>query len=363
MFVQTSRLAVISTVLMTATSSLALPFYQDARAFDDLEAPVYARAGSCFKLSKERAERIPGWSKVIAYRDEHWGPKGGLQVNPSEYPEREAIVCLEAGEVKAHWEGAPTCSEDSMNLGGTSVGTDSTVTNGREATTETKATWTVTKSSEFSMGTEFSVGIGSEATGQVGAKFSTSLTLRDESTSSTESTSSSKQMINVEFNNADGKDCKAHLIVKTCNGKSTARVPATVTGYVWFNYDKAVPDKTKPGSSKHYHWSVNLNKVLSVEERTRYIELVGSVKMVTHGDYKTDCTLKPPGSQKSAAKSLTAKSSKSPSAMGADGDKVNKESNKATRKAGATAQGATGQGQQRPLSSRSRPSGSPRRRR
>lgn len=205
------------------------------------------------------------------------------------------MVCIESGHVKANWKGPPTCSEDVTDMEGSSTGTETTVTNTNEATTQTTARWTVTKSSEYAMAQEFSVGIGSEATGQAGASFSMSVTLKDESTNSTEQSSVSTQAINVQYNNPDGIDCKSSLVVRRCHGDSTASVPVAVTGHVWFFYGSAVPDKTKPDSSKHFHWSVNLEKVLSVEERTTSIELLGNVSQKTKGNYKTDCTAKSPG--------------------------------------------------------------------
>lgn len=306
MFLATSRFSTFSALVFSATSSFAIPVATRS-SLDEPEPELFRRAGDCFKLTADRAPRIPGWEKVVAYRDEHWGSKyvAGLQTNPPEYLNRPALVCLKSTEAVSRWEGEPICSQETMDVAGGATGVDVGINGGKEATRESKVSWTVMKSSEFSVGTEFTVGIGSEETGKAEAKFHMTTTLKDEVTNSTETTTTSKEFINYNFENKAGQDCTAKLKMTTCTGKARASLPVVVTGYVWFMYDKAVPDKTKPGSSKHYHWSVNLEKVLSEQERTRTIELSGSVLTTTRGDYAAECKDKP-SKQSISGKTLSA---------------------------------------------------------
>ncbi|KAF6752458.1 hypothetical protein DFP72DRAFT_904882 [Ephemerocybe angulata] len=288
-----------SMLLMSACSTMGMPIMLSYE-----EAELFQRDGNCIKLTGDRIKKIPGWSKVTAYVNEHWGSDGGLKVNDHKYTDKMVMACMNVQQVTSTWKSEPQCQDSLTDFDSKAMGTDLVISGTKEITRETHASWTTTHSSELTAGAEFTVGIGSDATGKAEAKFSMSTTIKDETTSSKGSSRETKDSFGYNFPVPKGNTCGLKLKVTDCDGQASATVPIVVTGTVWFFYNDAVPDKTDASFGNHYHWSVHLDSILSEQERTSLIELSGGIKTSTKGELLVECKPSEPGA-KAITKNLT----------------------------------------------------------
>ncbi|KDR65679.1 hypothetical protein GALMADRAFT_273898 [Galerina marginata CBS 339.88] len=90
--------------------------HEDSYYHGDL-ASIYPRASGCSPLTLEQLKQLPGWSKIQQYAPDTYGGGGvNIVVNPSEYPDRPAVVCLKAGVVPIQVQGAPSCTSTSSQM-------------------------------------------------------------------------------------------------------------------------------------------------------------------------------------------------------------------------------------------------------
>ncbi|RXW16180.1 hypothetical protein EST38_g9667 [Candolleomyces aberdarensis] len=145
--------------------------------------------------------------------------------------------------------------------------------------------------------------------------------LRNEQSKTTENTSGKISKQHYEFDNEDGKQCKMTVETSTCAATAAGSVPVVAKGFVWFNYEDkvsdqfifslrvlldcslrcSVPPRLTLTGGEHYKYSASIEEVLSVEERTSWIDVQGPVNTVTKANYETNC-VKPGTGMKAALK-------------------------------------------------------------
>ena len=108
------------------------------------------------------------------------------------------------------------------------------------------------------------------------------------------------------FSNKAGDQCKMELVTQMCTATAKGRAPVVASGFVWFNYeDKRAP---KSGGDAHYKCeislsltespltpspladSINIDSILSEDERTSFIEFQGPMNSKSSTTYNTNCS-------------------------------------------------------------------------
>ncbi|KAJ2933524.1 hypothetical protein H1R20_g3558, partial [Candolleomyces eurysporus] len=241
---------------------------------------------------------VPAWNKVVEYARDTWGEGGGPTLNPPEYADRGADACMNEPRIKIQWAQQPSCSSMKTLGEGTSKGADATISFVQKTGSEQSGSWTVTKSSEITNSISFNVGF--EYSGfSAGMETSFSATVKNERFTMS---NNNMQETTVTYENKDGNQCKLEIDTQTCRATGKGVVPIKASGFVWFYYPSPRASKNNPGGSKHYHWAVQLSRVLTEEERTSLIEFQGPMNTISKTAHALNCT--PLGASKAVARTL-----------------------------------------------------------
>jgi hypothetical protein len=140
---------------------------------------IYARgASSCTPLTLEQAKALPGWSKIQQYATDTYGDGGvNIVVNPPEYPNAPATVCMQDGPIPVKLQGTPSCTSNDGEIGGKITGTTGSYQLSFQQGYSNSATWTVTQESSLAVGVELSATIGIPEVADVSTSISTTTTL------------------------------------------------------------------------------------------------------------------------------------------------------------------------------------------
>lgn len=244
---------------------------------------------SCYPLTLDQARQLPGWSKIEQYAKDNYGEGGGPHTNPGEYPDRGANACLNQSRIPVQFTAKPTCTATKTEIEGKVDGTTQKTTFQEAVGDEQNASWTVTKASSLTSGAKFSVSIGIPEFGDIGAETSVETTFTDERSTSFSTTSSTMRTTTLDFENKSGDTCKMTLETQKCTGTASGRVPVMASGRVWFFYHSKRAATNDPNGGEHYHYNVEIDSVLTEEERTLYVEFQGPVNSVSKSGYSTNC--------------------------------------------------------------------------
>lgn len=254
-------------------------------------ARIYARGSNCSPLTLDQLKGLPGWPKIEKYASDTYGDGGvNIVVNPPEYLDRPGIVCQD-GVVPIQVEGEPTCTSSTSHMNGKLDGTTGEHEIALEQSYSNTGSWSVTKESSLSLGTELSVSVEIPEIADVSASITTTSTFTNSLANSFSTTVNDVSKQTVKYEVADGQTCDGTITTKTCNVQGTGSAAFVASGYVWFNYDDSRPPKNDPNGGAHYKYAIDIASVLTdVNDRSSYMTFAGSMQLSsqTHSDVHCD---------------------------------------------------------------------------
>lgn len=254
---------------------------------------IYARgASSCTPLTLEQVKALPGWSKIQQYATNTYGDGGvNIVVNPPEYPNAPATVCLQDGPIPIKLQGPPSCTTNSGEIGGTITGTTGSYQLSFQQGYSNSATWTVTQESSLAVGVTVSATIGIPEVADVSTSITATTTLTNSLSKSFTTTVDNQQTQTMSVNTVDGKPCKGTMTTKTCNAQGTGSARYVASGYVWFNYDDARPPKSDPNGGKHFKYAVDIASVLTnIDDRSSSMTFSGAMQITSKTNFNAKCS-------------------------------------------------------------------------
>jgi len=257
------------------------------------EPSIYARgASSCTPLTLDQVKALPGWSKIQQYATDTYGDGGvNIVVNPPEYPNAPATVCLQDGPIPVKLQGTPSCTSNDGEIGGTITGTTGSYQLSFQQGYSNTATWTVTQESSLAVGATLTATIGIPEVDSVSASVTTTATLTNSLSKSFSTTVDNQQTQTVSVNTVDGKPCKGTMTTKTCNVQGTGSASYVASGSVWFNYDDARPPKSDPNGGKHYKYAVDIATVLTnINDRSSSMTFTGAMQISSKTNFNAKCS-------------------------------------------------------------------------
>ncbi|TRM69844.1 hypothetical protein BD626DRAFT_19327 [Schizophyllum amplum] len=244
-------------------------------------APLTRRGGSCTALSSDDVQKLPGWNKLVQQANDNWGDhKHRTITNDEDYPEQGAQICAQdAGDIAV--SGDPECSSSTQTLSAGVRDTTGIATVSQTTGTSYSSSQTVTQESSLAVGQSVDVKVGIPEVADV--TFSTSLTATFSNSLSTTTTSTNNQQSTqtVAMDIPKDSTCAITYTQTTCTTKGSGQVPFTATGWAWFEYE----DKQQG----HYKWALNMDAILSDDERSSYMKFDSVVTTDTKGDYNASC--------------------------------------------------------------------------
>jgi len=254
---------------------------------------IYARgASACTPLTLQQVQSLPGWSKIQQYAKDTYGDGGvNIVVNPPEYPQSGATVCLQDGTIPIKLQGTPSCTSNNGQIGGTVTGTTGSMGLTYSQGFSNTATWTVTQESSLAVGVELSATIGIPDIDSVTASVTTTATISNSLSKSFTTTVDNQQMQTMNVNTVDGKKCVGTMTTKTCNVQGTGSSRYVASGSVWFNYDDARAPKSDPNGGKHYKYSVDIASVLTnIDDRSSTMSFSGAMQITSKTNFAAKCS-------------------------------------------------------------------------
>ncbi|KAF8879812.1 hypothetical protein BD779DRAFT_1676199 [Infundibulicybe gibba] len=241
-------------------------------------------SSNCVPLTLDDAKKMPGWNKIVDYANSQWGDKKrNIVVNPPEYLDANAIICTsdQPTPVEIQGDQSANCVKTQEETKGELVGTNGTVTLTLSQGYINSASWSVARTSSFGIGTSISATLGIPEVLEIGAEVTTTANVENSLTNGFDTKVDNTVSQSVEIDSADGETCYASISTETCNVSAKARLQQTATGYIWFNYDSRVDG--------HYKWPVSIEAVTSLEERSSYIDITGSMRAISKSSYAAHC--------------------------------------------------------------------------
>lgn len=278
----------------------ALPVIKPANISDATQDDVYRRddpalypraASSCTQLTLAQVKALPGWSKIQQYAKNTYGDGGvNIVVNPPQYPQSGATVCIQSGPIPIKLQGTPTCATGTIHAGGNVKNTQGSVTLTNTAGFSNTASWTVTTESSLAVGVELSATIGIPAIDSVTATATTTTTITNSLSKSFSTTVTADQSASLTYATVNGKKCTGSMTTRTCNVQGTGVASYVASGYVWFNYDSARVAKNDPKGGKHYKYAVDIASVLTnINDRSSSMTFSGTINAASNTNYKGSC--------------------------------------------------------------------------
>ncbi|KAJ3543923.1 hypothetical protein NMY22_g2962 [Coprinellus aureogranulatus] len=305
-----------TSALLSASYTGAKPLYPHQKV---VAREITTRAVSCFPLqvadaSKRQSEarscisvagtdplshhQVPAWHKVTEYLDKTYG-KGydTLHFNDAQlrFPFASLLslmylsIPLSLSEEAGLCADEPRCSTSKAEIQGNVDGTNQTVSFLEKIGTEQKTSWTITKESTVGFGVEFSLGFEIPKIGSGGVSVHVDAEFKNTRSDSFETTSTNMRETKFEFVNRDGQQCKFEIESQSCTATATGTAPVIAKGQLLAKYPNRRQSAENADYGEHYHWFVNLEDVLTEEERTSWIEFQGPVSVSSNAAYQTDC--------------------------------------------------------------------------
>lgn len=249
-----------------------------------------APSGRCSDLTLEQAQRLAGWDKLVQYAKDTWGDGGwNIVVNPKEYPSMAASACIDDSVIKVQAKGKPDCNVQSVDIDAKIHNASGSDTGEITIGDSQKDSWSITKTSEFGVDVSFSVGFEVPELFSAETSISTSTKFTNSQGNTFETSHSAQRKVQSTLTDQKDSHCTNKLTVKSCTQNGEGKIRVAATGWVWFNYDDKRAPKAGPKDDKHYKWAANIDKVLSLEERSSFIEFNGFMQGQSNGQVEKDC--------------------------------------------------------------------------
>ncbi|TRM69843.1 hypothetical protein BD626DRAFT_544437 [Schizophyllum amplum] len=244
-------------------------------------APLTRRGGSCAALSADDAQKLPGWEKLKQQANDNWGDhKRKIVTNDDDFPTQPASICAQdAGDITIDGDSDCTSSTQTLSTGVTDTTGIATVS--QTTGTSFTSSQTVTQESSISVGETFDVKVGIPEVVDVSSSTSLTATFSNSLSTTTSSTSNQQTTQTVAINIPKDSTCDITYSQTSCTTKGSGQVPFTATGWVWFEYDSK--------QQGHYKWALNMDDLLSDDERSSYMKFDSVVSTDTKGDYNASC--------------------------------------------------------------------------
>ncbi|KAF8874283.1 hypothetical protein BD779DRAFT_1630350 [Infundibulicybe gibba] len=227
---------------------------------------------------------VKGWEKIKAYADKKWGTeKRQIVTNTDDYLESPATVCPADKVVNIELTGEPNCVESKLDTEGEMNSTNGTLRLTFEQGYDVSAEWVVTRESSFQESVRISATFHIPEIVDIGGAVTGTTTITNELTSSFRTTISNMMAQELRMHSPKGKKCYVKMDTKVCNIFGKGRLRQTASGYVWFMYKASPSGRSRRGA-------VHIDEVLSVDERSSYLEFAGSMKAQVRTEYEAICT-------------------------------------------------------------------------
>ncbi|KAJ7742938.1 hypothetical protein DFH07DRAFT_964316 [Mycena maculata] len=272
---------------------------------------------TCRPATQSEITSIPGWSKFVAGVTA-WAGNQAPQtyyVNDTD-PAWGATVCYSTDTVQLTVQGNPTCTSNSVNVGGTSNGTNATFSTTVSKGTTTTFTTTTEKTSSFNWSDQMSI---TANLGVVKASDQQTLSLSLTNTQGTQNSKSSGEMTSekASWSNPSGETCSAVTNVTVCDYTATGSLDVYLSGYIWLSFKTYFRDPScvasliQPGAPcagkgskhndlnhcydanqcpEHGHYGQQIETYLpSISDRSNPLQFSDAVSSTTNAQYQIEC--------------------------------------------------------------------------
>ncbi|KAJ3563530.1 hypothetical protein NP233_g8884 [Leucocoprinus birnbaumii] len=289
----TSSLRLVSFFVLGLMGVAALPTYLRAapKHISDTDALRMKNvrrddSGSrCSVLSLDDAKKMPGFSKIEQYATDTWGDGSrNIVVNPEDFPDAPANACVDSTPTKLDISGEPQCTTQTNSAKIISTNADGTETHFMNYSQRN-----LHAESSFSTGASFTVGLEVPELFQASATYEFSTSVTNSQGKTFETTTNNQQTTESTINNKADSNCTNSLQVTTCKQNGSGKLRVAGTGFVWFNFDDAVATIGGDPKDKHFKWAVSIDEVLSLDERSSFIEISGFMSSDTNADGTKSC--------------------------------------------------------------------------
>ncbi|KAF8895208.1 hypothetical protein BD779DRAFT_1668527 [Infundibulicybe gibba] len=262
----------------------------------------------CSDITADELKTIPGYHTVLSHFDNNYDGKGRRFVaNPYDREkERKGVdadelekyrtmtlrACADNKPISFTTKEKETCVEDDAKFEGKISGADGQMRLGVSSTVMNEALWTTTRATSIANGLKVTIE-GSFGPVTAGGSASTEFKITNSASKGEASQTTDTVDVGLWVIAPAGKHCSSSLKSKTCNYAAEAKISVVATGWIWGYYDNAAKNKkachSDSTSGRHHKWAVNLDRILTQEERSSYIEAHGNIKARTKANYVAIC--------------------------------------------------------------------------
>ncbi|KIK61256.1 hypothetical protein GYMLUDRAFT_73603 [Collybiopsis luxurians FD-317 M1] len=258
------------------------------------ELPTHQRRAdgqNCVKLSSDDVKKIPGWKKLEGIANDRWGNHKRNIVTNDQHPDtvsKGATLCIASESIKIRFTGQPTCQSNKVSAGGGLKGTNGTLSLAVAQGFTASSQYTISQAATIGVSQTFLGTLDFPEVAGVSEAITMSASITNTLTKSFTAQYSELNTVTLLMTSPDGKSCDAGTNVTHCTLQGEGEMHLLATGYVWFEYEDKQKEKGK--GEKHFKWNLELDKELTVAERTSIAKFKGSVVASTHATYKGACT-------------------------------------------------------------------------
>ncbi|PBK85614.1 hypothetical protein ARMGADRAFT_1169383 [Armillaria gallica] len=242
-----------------------------------------ADASQCAQLSVDQAQTIPGWNAIVQYANSNWGSGSrNIVMNPIDYADQPAQVCITSDVVQLSYSGDPVCQSHTISSQGSLVGTEGEVDIEVDQGFDTDTAYTISSVSTIGFSNTLEVKVGIPEIDNVTDALTISAEVTDTTSSTFKVSYNDVSKFTIKMTAQEGQTCTAVTNTKTCDIQATGQIRYLATGWIWFNYNSA--------TQGHYKWAVNIESVLTNQgDRSSFATFKGSMIANTQTSYAGSC--------------------------------------------------------------------------
>jgi len=240
----------------------------------------------CAPLDLDDVQSLPGWTKLQEYAISTWG-EGEVEVtiNPAGYKDRPAVICV-VEPVNVTMTDKSNCTTTRVEIPADKkthvIDVDMGYTN--------IGSWNITNvttaaHAEFFLGKFKMPNITSQHLYSIVGKGA--FINAPHNGFQTYATNITHKKTTVTA--ANGKTCLGTVLNEQCTTPAEGKIQLAATGYIWFKYKTARAPIAKPKGGKHKRYTVKIEDVLTLPERSVFINFSGSMNSTMRSDYFDEC--------------------------------------------------------------------------